>query len=348
MQTPPAPPVPLHQDAPPAAEMMRMISGYFVSQALYVVAKLGVADLLRDGERPVEDLAAHTRTHAPSLHRFMRALASVGVFAETPGGEFALTPLADLLRADADGSLRDFAIFMNEDWHWRVWEQALHSVRTGEPAINHVYGMEAFPWFAANPEAAHVFDRAMTCLSRACIPAIVAAYDFSGVRTLADIAGGHGSLLAAIMRANPSVRGILFDQPYVLEGAPALLAAEGVEERCALVPGDFFASIPAGADAYLMKHIIHDWDEPRAQQILANVRDAMVADDARLLLVEMIIPERNAPHPGKWQDLEMLLIPGGQERTAEEYRRLLEQSGFRLTRIIPTASPLGIVEAIKN
>ncbi|HLL72438.1 MAG TPA: methyltransferase [Pyrinomonadaceae bacterium] len=331
---------------PPQVALTQMLSAPLVTQALRVVAELGVADLLAVRARSVDELAAETGAHAPSLYRFMRALAGCGVFAETAGRVFELTPTAELLRADVEGSMRDLAIFMGADWHWQVWGDATYSARTGKVAWEHVHGKEVFPYFAENAEAARVFDNAMTSLSKMVAKAVVEAYDFSSIAKLADIAGGHGSLLAAILRANPHLKGLLFDVPQVIAGASQRLEAEGVLQRTELASGDFFRSVPAGADAYLMKHIIHDWDDARALSILKNCHRAM-PEDGRLLLVEMIVPEGNEPHFAKIQDLEMLLSPGGLERTEQEYRELFAEAGFELTRIIPTASPMSVIEAVK-
>jgi ubiquinone/menaquinone biosynthesis C-methylase UbiE len=340
-------PTPEAAAPPPQAVLTQMLAAPLVTQALRVVAELGIADLLaQKGARSVEELAAESGAHAPSLYRFMRALASCGVFAETEGRVFELTPMAELLRADVEGSLRDLAIFMGADWHWQVWGDAMHSARTGKVAWEHVHGKEVFPYFAENAGAARVFDNAMTSLSKMVAKAVVAAYDFSSVGKLADIAGGHGSLLAAILRANSHLKGLLFDVPQVIADAQGHLEAEGVAQRCELASGDFFASVPTGADAYLMKHIIHDWDDARALAILKNCHRVM-PETGRLLLVEMVVPPGNEPHFGKIQDLEMMLSPGGLERTEAEFRRLFAAAGFRLTRIIPTASPMSVIEGVK-
>jgi ubiquinone/menaquinone biosynthesis C-methylase UbiE len=331
---------------PPEAVLTQMIIAPLVAQALRVVAELGVADLLASGARGVDELADATGAHAPSLYRFMRALASCGVFAEREGRVFELTPTAELLRADVEGSLRDLAIFMGADWHWQVWGDAPYTARTGKVAWEHVHGKEVFPYFAEHAGAARVFDNAMTSFSKMVAKAVVEAYDFSSLRKLADIAGGHGSLLAAILRANPHLKGLLFDVPQVIAGAQERVEAEGVEHPVELVSGDFFESVPAGADAYLMKHIIHDWDDARALSILRNCHRAM-PEDGKLLLVEMVVPAGNEPHLAKIQDLEMMLSPGGLERTEEEYRELLAAAGFELTRIIPTASPVSVIEGVK-
>jgi len=332
---------------PPEALVMQISAGFMLSQALYVAAKLGVADLLADEPRSIDELAKSTGTHAPSLYRFMRALAASGVFAENPDGQFELTPPAELLRTDAPASLRDFVIFIGDDLHWHTWAKALYSAQTGKTAFEHVYGMEIFPYLAKNPEPAQIFDRAMTSLSAMATPAVIEAYDFSSINKLIDVAGGHGSLLAGILKANPQVAGALFDMPPVIEGAKKLLEKEGVAARCELIAGDFFESVPVGGDAYLMKHIIHDWDDERASQILKNCHRAMKIG-GKVLLVEMVVASRNEPQYAKLQDLEMLLFPGGCERTEDEYRKLFDANGFKLTRIIPTKSPLNMIEAVKK
>ncbi|HEY0079850.1 MAG TPA: methyltransferase [Pyrinomonadaceae bacterium] len=332
------------QELPPQAALLNMIVGFMGSQAIYVAARLGIADLLKDGARSVEDLAKETKTDARSLYRVLRALSSLGVFTEARPRHFALTPLAEPLLTDAPGSLRAFASFMSADWHLRPWGDILHSVKTGEVAFKHIYGQEYFPYIGQNPEAARVFDDAMTSLSATAAPAIASAYDFSAFQKIVDVAGGHGLLLSAVLKANPNLQGMLFDVPFVVEGARPLLEAEGVSERVELAAGDFFESVPMGGDAYMMKHIIHDWDDERALKILRNCQRAM-KKDGRLLLVEVVIPEGDAPSFGKFIDLEMLLFTGGCERTAGQYRELLDDAGFELTRIVPTRSPYSIVEA---
>ena len=331
---------------PPDAYLLQIAFGPMVAQALYVAAKLGVADHLAEKPLPVSELAARTRTHERALYRILRSLASAGVFAETDPHVFALTPYAEPLRSDVPNSMRNGVIFMGEEWHWRVWNDMLYSVQTGKPAWGHVHGAEVFDYFAANPEQSEIFNRAMTDGSSGIAPAVVESYDFSGFATLVDIAGGHGYLLAQVLKGFPGVRGILFDVPAVVEGAGALLEKEGVAARVERVGGDFFASVPRGADAYMMKHIIHDWDDERAVKILDNIRAAM-PDDGKVLIVETVVPAGNEPHYSKLLDLEMLTSPGGVERTEEEYRELLAAAGLRLARIIPTSSPYSIIEAVK-
>lgn len=332
--------------APPEAVLTQMITGSLGSQAIYVAAKLGIADLLVRGPRNIGYLAHAADVDAPSLYRVLRALASFGVFDEHDDRVFSLTPTAELLRSDSPSSLRDLAIFMGEDWHWRVWGRTLYSVRTGKAAWDQEHGQDVFPYFAANPEAAKIFDRAMTSLSNLAIRAVVEAYDFSGIETLVDVAGGHGRLLATILEANPSTRGVLFDQSHVIEGAKENRQIKALGSRCELASGDFFAAVPAGADGYIMKHIIHDWDDERALQILSNIRKVM-SDSGRVFLVEAVITADGQQDFGKLLDIEMLVSPGGKERTAEEYKNLFARAGLRMTRIVPTQSPYSVIEAVK-
>jgi predicted transcriptional regulator len=337
----------MSQPLPPEVFLTQMAFGALMSQALYVIAKVGVADLVANGPKSVSELAAATETNESALYRVLRSLASVGVFRETDPKMFALTPLAEPLRSDVPNSIRNGVIFMGEEWHWRVWGDMLYSVRTGKPAWGRIHGGEVFDYFAANPEQSEIFNRAMTDMSMATAPAVVDAYNFSGIKTLVDIAGGHGYLLSQVLKANPTMKGILFDMQQVVAGADALLEREGVLDRVEKVAGDFFASVPAGADAYIMKHIIHDWDDERAGKILRNIRRVM-PPNATVLIVETVVPEGNEPHYSKLLDLEMLASPGGVERTAREYGELLAASGLRLTRIIQTESPFSIVEAVRG
>jgi ubiquinone/menaquinone biosynthesis C-methylase UbiE len=331
---------------PPEAVLTQLITGSLGSQAIYVAAKLGIADLLRDGAKNVNDLAKAADADAPSLYRVLRALASFGVFVEQRDQAFALNATAELLRSDSPGSLRDLAIFMGEDWHWKVWGQTIYSVRTGQAAWSKVHGQEVFPYFAANSEASKIFDRAMMSLSNLAIKAVVEAYDFSGIGTLVDIAGGQGRLLTAIFEANPSLKGILFDMSHVIAGAKESDAIKALGSRLELTTGDFFVAVPASADAYIMKHIIHDWDDERALTILRNIRNVM-DPSGRVLLVESVITPANEQDFGKLLDIEMLVSPGGKERTADEYKELFAQAGLKLTRIVPTKSPYSVIEAVK-
>jgi hypothetical protein len=334
-------------EIPPAGKMMGLAMGAFAAQAIYVAAKLGLADLLAGGANTADELAAATATDGPSLYRLMRALAGYGVFAETDDGKFVNTPMSETMLADSPTSLRAMVLFMGDEAHWRVFSDLLYSVQTGKQAWEHVYGVPVFDYmFKTNPEFGEIFNQAMTSNSHPQIAAVLASYDFSGIGTIADIAGGHGHMLGAILQKYPSMKGVLFDLGSVLEGAPAMLEKYGVTDRVEMVEGDFFSEIPVTADAYIMKHIIHDWEDEKAAKILGNIRQSM-PDNARVLIVDCVIPPGNDPHPGKVLDLEMLIAPGGLERTEAQFKELLNNSGFDLTRIIPTQAPVSIVEAHK-
>lgn len=328
---------------PPDAILMQMLFGALMQQSICVAAKLSIADLLAEQPQTAAELAAKTKTHEPSLYRVLRLLASAGIFSETADHKFELTPISALLRSDAPNSMRDFAVMQGEEWLWRNFGALMHSVRTGGTAQAKVHGMESFEFLAQNAEDEEIFNRAMTNLSLSVVPAIVEAYDFSGVGKLVDIAGGHGFLLAGILKANPQMQGVLFDLPPVIEGAGELLEKEGVSDRVELASGDFFESVPAGADVYIMKHIIHDWDDRSSIKILQNIRSAM-NENGKVLIAEMVVPKGNEPNPSKILDIQMLVVTGGKERTENEFRRLLESSGFRVARIIPTKSPFSVIE----
>lgn len=329
---------------PPREALSAMIDGFQVSQAIRVAAALGIADLLKDGSRSVDDLADKTGASAPALRRLLRALASVGVFNEAEG-RFRQTPLSEHLRSDAPGSLRAWAIHIGQPYFWNTWAQLLRSVKSGESAFREVHGTTAWDYRASHPEENAIFNAAMSDLSKGVVDAIVPSYDFSGMRVVADVGGGEGALLAAILVANPNLRGILFDQPHVLTGAKELLQRAGVAERCEVVGGSFFESIPGGADAYILKSIVHDWDDASSTAILRACR-AAARESSKLLLVESVLRAGNEPDPAKFMDLTMLVMLGGRERTADEFRQLCADAGFRLTSIIPTRSRFCIVEGV--
>lgn len=329
----------------PQEQMSQMLTGYWLSQALYVAARLGLADLVSASPRTADDLAAATGMHAPSLYRLLRGLASVGVFAADDQQRFGLTPLAECLR-DVPGSQRALAI-MNGEEHYRAWGELLSSVQTGQPAFEKLYGEGVFDYLSRHPEKARIFDGAMVGVHGRETAAMLDAYDFSSLGVLADVGGGNGSLLTATLQRHPTLRGLLYDLPGVADRARGNLEAAGLADRCQVIGGSFFDSIPGGADAYLMRHIIHDWDDDRVAQILGNVHRAM-RDDAKLLLVESVIPPGNAPSFGKLLDLTMLVIPGGRERTEQEYRDLFAATGFQLTRVVPTAAAVSVIEGVKS
>jgi hypothetical protein len=333
------------EEPSPRDTVLQMTNAFRTSQAIYVAATLGIADLLEDGPRSVDKLAEATGTHAPTLYRLLRTLASVGVFAEESDGQFGSTPLAEYLRTNAPRSLRAWAMQCGQRYLWASWGHLLHSVRTGEPAFPELYGTTVWEYRTAHPEEDAVFNAAMTALSAGVVEAIVQSYDFSGMGLLIDVGGGEGVLLAAILAANPTLRGVLFDQSHVLTGAKDLLERAGVADRCQLVSGSFFEAVPEGADAHLLKSVVHDWDDTATLKILRACR-AAIADTGRLLVVEPIIRAGNEPDPAKFSDLNMLVMLGGQERTAEDFERLYAEAGYRLTDIIHTGSSMSIIEGI--
>jgi hypothetical protein len=328
----------------PQAVITRMLTGYWISKALHVAAELGIADLLKDGPQAVARLAEATGTHARSLYRLLRALASEGVFVEDEKGRFGLTPLAECLRSDVPNSQRSMAI-MNGEEHFRCWGELLYCVQTGQTAFEKLFGQPIFHYLAAHPRQARIFDEGMVGVHGAETKAMLDAYDFSGVGTLVDIGGGNGSLLIETLRRHPALRGMLFDRADVIERARANIKAAGLENRLTLTPGDFFQTVPAGGDVYLMRHIIHDWNDEQCLTILRNCRK-VVPPSGKLLLVESVIPPGNESCFAKFLDLAMLAIPGGMERTEAEYRELLAGAGFRLNRIVPTASVVHVIESV--
>lgn len=326
-----------------ASQLDRMITGYWVSQAIYAAAKFGIADELQGGPRAIEELAAATSTDPDALYRLLRALASVGIFAEAPGRRFSLTPLAEPLQSGVPGSKRALAL-MSGDEQFVAWSEVAYSIQTGKTAFDKVFGKPIFDYLGEHPEKARVFDAAMVGIHGRESAAVLGGYDFSGIETLADIGGGNGSQLTAVLQRHTAMKGLLFDLPHVIERAAERVAAAGLANRCQLVAGSFFESVPKGADAYVLRHIIHDWEEEKALTILRNCHRAM-SSKSKLLIIESIIPAGNEPFGGKFLDLVMLLIPGGKERTEEEYRRLLNQAGFELTRVVPTETEVSVLEA---
>jgi len=339
MPTGPNPP-----EIPLSAMMIQLTSGHWVSQMMWVVAELGIADELRDGARSIQELSKAVNANQYALYRVLRAVASLGVFEETASGQFAQTPLSELLRSETPGSLRSWARMVAAESNWRVWPSLIHGVRTGESAYEHAMGMPIWEVFAADRELGRLFNESMTGFSAAEIPAVLEAYDFSGIRKLVDVAGGHGTLLRDVLLANPGVHGVLTDLPQVVEGAWRTFEDAGLSARCETVGGDMFESLPAGADAYMMKHIIHDWDDERSIRILSNCRKAMTPD-GKVLIIDAVIKPGNEPDPSKLLDIVMLTIQG-RERTEGEFRSVLERSGFRLNRIVSTRSPVSVVEGV--
>jgi hypothetical protein len=328
----------------PAQQLVEMIVGSWVSRAIYVAAKLQIADLMADGPRFAEELAEATSVAPRPLYRLLRALASVGIFARDADGRFRLNSLAKPLREGGPESLRALAVMVGEEQD-RCWDDLLETVRTGESAFDRLYGRPVFDYLREHPEQAKIFDAAMTGFSSRAMRAMLDAYDLSGVATLADVGGGLGTNLTAALGRYPAMRGLLFDQPQVVERARPRLEAAGLAGRCAVEGGDFFEAVPRGADAYLLGHIVHDWDDTRAGVILDNLRRAM-PDRAKLLLVEYVLPEGEGASFGKLLDLQMMVLLEGCERTEAEYRQLFTSHGFRLTRVVPTAGEVSVVEGV--
>ncbi len=329
----------------PHLTMRDLLDGYWKTQAIYVAAKLGLADLLKDGPRSADDLAAATKTHAPSLYRLLRALASLGIFAEDERRRFGLTPLAECLRRDLPGSQWAMAVMSGEE-HYRAFGELLWSVQTGKPAFERMFGAPVFDYLSTHPEQAKVFDEAMVGVHGMETLAMLEAFDLSDIGVLADVGGGNGSLICGVLKQYPAMRGILFDLPGVIERARGNIAAAGLADRCRCVAGNFFESVVPGADVYLMRHIIHDWDDDRCVKILKNIA-AVLPAGGRVLIVETVIEPGNEPSFGKLLDLAMLALPGGKERTAEEYRALYAAGGFRLTRIVPARAGVSIIEGVR-
>ncbi|HZF51274.1 MAG TPA: methyltransferase [Polyangiaceae bacterium] len=341
-QTPPPSP-------PPGGVVMQMLIGRLIAQAIGAAALFRFADHLADGPKSAEELASLTGTHGPSVYRLLRALAASGIFVEedSEGRRFANTPLSEALRADVPGSMRGFALFFTQEFHVRAWLALPHSIRTGESAFEHVYGEPLWSYLRANPELGAVFDDAMTSNTAYTADPVATTYDFSGINTLVDVGGGRGGLLASILAKNPGLRGVLFDQPQVVEGARALLEASGVADRCRIEGGDFFKEVPEG-DAYILKHIVHDWSDDDSVAILTSVARA-AKPGTRLILCDAVIKPGNEPDLAKVFDMEMLVVTtGGRERTAKEFEELVRRAGFRLSRIVETSGPVQIIEAIRT
>jgi hypothetical protein len=329
---------------PAPIALLELIQGSMITQSIYVAAQLGIADTLRDGSLTAGEIARRVDANPEATYRLLRLLSSYSIFAEQDDGRFTSTPMADALRSDLPDSMRDIALLMGHPTHWEDWSQLTNSVRTGEASLPKLRGMGAFEYLEANPEYAAVFNNGMTNLSNLETEPLLAAYDFSRFDTIVDVGGGRGALLAAILERASNSRGILFDDRAEATGAGAFLEEAGIAGRCTVESGTLFAKIPPGGGAYILKHIVHDWPESKALDILKNVRNA-ISPEGTLLLIEFVLPEGNAQHIGKLVDLWLLLLVGGKERTAAQYAGLLASAGFRLARVVPTASQVSIIEA---
>jgi hypothetical protein len=332
------------QPTPEAVQhAFQLMTGHIVASAVNIAARLGLSDRLAQGPRTADDLARETGANPDALYRLMRSLAGVGMFEESSDRMFALTPVGAALY---DGPVRWMALWIAGEFNFHVYANAMHSVMSGESAVPKTTGNEVFEHFAKNPELSKVFNDAMTGFSNVVIPAIVESYDFSGIRTLVDIAGGHGAVLTSILQKHPGMQGILFDVDHVIAGATPKIEALGLAGRVTTASGDFFKAVPSGGDAYVMKHIIHDWDDERAAQILRNIRRHLAGKaNGRVLLLESVLGQGNQPDLGKLIDLEMLMMPGGRERSEAEFGALFKAAGLQLTRVVPTKGPLSVIEA---
>ncbi len=327
--------------------MLERIAAYWQSQLVYLAAKLGIADTLVNGPLTVEEIAGRVGAHAPSLKRVLRALASLGIFASDPHGRYHLTRLAQTLRSDHPESLRDFALMLVDDYNWSAWGALEHAVRTGDSAFERVHGAPAFAWMRQHPDKERMFSASMASISVMENASVTRAYAFGKLQRVVDVGGAHGHLLVSILRSYVKVRGVLFDQPAVIEQASGAgyISAADVSGRCEVQAGDFLESVPAGADAYVLKYIIHDWDDERSIRILENCRRAM-GRDGRVLVVDHVVAPGNRFDWGKLMDINMMVMLGSKERTKDEFRQLFARSGLRLKRVIRTGCPLSILEGV--
>ena len=330
-----------------ARTLLDIVTSSWMTQVTYVAAELRIPDLLAEGPRTSDELAAATRAHAPSLRRLLRALTTIDICRERDDGSFEITAMGSLLRTDVPGSLRSWTIWWGARL-WPVWGHLLYSVKTGESARKLLIGTDAFEQLEQNRKMAEVFNQALVELTRLTCESVVRTYDFSGLGRIVDVGGGYGELLACILKASPAASGILFDLPHAIEGGRRHIEEAGLASRCKVVAGDFFESVPGGADAYVLKSVIHDWNDDRSRLILENCRHAMV-EDGRLLLVEEVLPDRlefSAAHQAVVRsDLNVLVALGGKERTEAEFRDLLNSAGLRVTRILPAGATFSIIEA---
>lgn len=328
---------------PPQMAMIELLTASWLTQALHVAAKLEIADRLYEGPKSTTELAMATNTHAGALGRLLRMLESFGIFRMNDSSKYELTPMGECLRRDSENSVRDMALFQG-GVHWRHWGQLEHAIKTGEPSLDHVEGRSLFEFLAKNSEAAAQFDGAMINATEGVAQAVLSAYDFSEFSQICDVGGGRGAFLSRILQAHPRARGTLVDRDFVVQHAKPLLDSRGVLDRCEVVAGDFFRELPEGCDLYVLKHIVHDWNDAKAGEILKRVRKAM-HKKGKVLLIEALIDDEAGTSIGKLLDLEMLVTTGGRERTEGEYRVLLADQHLKLTRVISTASPVSLIEA---
>ena len=338
------PPTTQPQKPPAHVGVMQLLSGPHIAGAVSCLAQMGIPDLVEAGPKSANELASQIGADPEALYRLMRATASVGVLSEGPDGKFSETPMSAVLRSNGKPSLRAFAIMGGREWHGRGWSRLEYCVRTGKQALEQIYGAPIFEYFKQHPDEGQIFNDAMTSISTGDSPAVADAYSFEGIHSIVDVGGGHGLLLATILERNPQMKGTLYDEPHVIEGAKNG-PLKPVMERCTLASGNMFSSVPAGADAYIMKHIIHDWPDELCIKILEACRKG-VNPGGKLLVVDDVIQPGNDFYPGKFLDLQMLIFPGGKERTEKQFRALFAAGGWKLSRVVPTTTPICIVEGM--
>jgi O-methyltransferase domain/Dimerisation domain len=334
-------------DFPPQLVLQQLIQGFQVTQSIYVAAKLGIADLLKDGPRRSEELAQATGTHAASLYRVLRLLTAVDLLTEGEAHSFALTPLGTYLQTGVPGSMRDTVLFYCDKPFWQAWGALLHSVETGKSAYQQVFGLSFFDYIAQHCEHAALFHHMMTEWTASLAPTVAAAYDFSATQTLVDVGGGHGQMLASILQAHPTLHGVLFDLPHVVKAAPPFLEAAGIADRCEVIGGDAFTAVPSDYETYLLSRMIHDWDDERAIALLTRCHQAMKSQGKVLLVERVILTGKTPTLLALESDVQMLVVTGGKERTDAEYRALLGAAGFELTKLIPVLTPFYMIEAVR-
>jgi hypothetical protein len=341
--------MPAH-DQPGPFDLIKLVNklhGVIHTQLICVAVELEIADLLANGKRSVGELAKATGTIEDRLYRVLRVLTTIGIFAETSPGHFELTKMAEPLRADSPVSVRNLALMLGSEWHTRAWSNIRHSLENRESAFEGIYGTSLFKFLQDHPRDASVFNETMTSQFRKQVPAICQAYHFPDAATIVDVGGGHGSLLTQILKENPGLKGVLFDQESVIKDAHAFFESDGLDGRGRAVSGSFFDAVPQGGDIYILKHIIHDYDDDDAVRILRNCRDAM-AVDSRILVIDIVMNQSMPVLSRAWTDLEMMVLLNGKERTEDEFRNLFESAGLRLDRIIPTRSEVSILEGCRN
>lgn len=332
----------------PAQVLFQAATAYVISAALWVTAELKVADLIGTGSKSASELASSTNTNEDALFRILRLLAMGGIFTETEPRKFSLTAQGELLRCEHPRSMRDTVLWLANPYHFNIAAELLHSVRTGQPTVEHVTGKRAFEDIASDPVKSDCFHRAMTNLSAMAVSAALEAYDFSPFNRIVDVGGGHGFAICSILSKYRHMKGVVFDLKDVVPGAEQRIRELGLSDRCRADYGDFFEAVPEGGEVYFMKSILHDWTDEQATTILRNCRRALQRNEngtGKVVLLEFVVPPGDQPHPSKIIDIEMLFFPGGRERTEEEWRDLFAGAGFRLSRIIPTKSPFSVIEA---